>query len=476
MSIDKVVLVDDRPNEITPIIHEFNRKGIATLYYEDPDELLSDSAKIPLGTQLIILDLFLGEADEGISKARDMVLYFSEKIRNPYIIVVFSKNHTRFPEMIENIEADMRNEEFSEYNFPVNIIQISSELADGKGEATYEGEKILSDVNNELNSNTNIKFLFELNQIYNKAFHEIWLNVFNKEKFESIEERKSGINARIFRIISDFDKVYQYSGSLTGLGTLHLILKYSEQILLENPIENDLDIVESTLEEHDKLILNGLLLSHPTEFLKKNEKIKNISGLIWYDNQISLDLDEYRQPDSPGRIDYIVAPQGISSTLRKAAFGRQLVKILERKDEFIKPAFLNITPYCDIAREGHEKVKNYIVVEGYVFNLRAFRMVIEETLEENYHTDFTANALLPNEKNKKNYGFIVFKNEINLQIIDEPKFFVYKSKSIKTVDLESNRDIEEHCCVERYLIKEIVNDIQHKVSAEISRVGISLLD
>ena len=77
--INKCLIVDDRFDEVKDLIFKLNEKAISTDYRKD---VLGRDVFIDPNTQLVILDLYLAEEDQGsFESAIDTVEFFNDTIK-----------------------------------------------------------------------------------------------------------------------------------------------------------------------------------------------------------------------------------------------------------------------------------------------------------------------------------------------------------------------------------------------------------
>ena len=100
----RVVIVDDEEKEAIPVIREFSKRGVPSVYYKDVNDLPTSDAEKLLGVRLAVLDLdLIGGADSEKSMVSTLLGYLRKVLRSdngPYGILIWTK-HVNVRELFE---------------------------------------------------------------------------------------------------------------------------------------------------------------------------------------------------------------------------------------------------------------------------------------------------------------------------------------------------------------------------------------
>lgn len=145
----RVVIVDDEEKEAIPVIREFSKRGVPSVYYKDVDDLPSSDAQKLLGVRLAVLDMdLIGGAVSEKSMISTLLGYLRKVLRSdngPYGILIWTKHVTvkeLFEEEIFNVPDIPK---------PVFVVCISKyECRDKKG--NFQLKKVASKISKTLDS------------------------------------------------------------------------------------------------------------------------------------------------------------------------------------------------------------------------------------------------------------------------------------------------------------------------------------
>lgn len=93
-----VVIIDDQPNEVMPIIQALSKKGISTTYYQGNDPNLLPNTPCQF-IRLVFLDLQLIETSNEHQITKNIINILEKIIspnNGPYILVIWSKNSSKY--------------------------------------------------------------------------------------------------------------------------------------------------------------------------------------------------------------------------------------------------------------------------------------------------------------------------------------------------------------------------------------------
>ena len=86
--INKCLIVDDKFEEVKNVIIALNKKAISTDYRQD---ILEMNVEIDPNTQLVVLDLYMGESQDSIEQAVNSVQFLNEKIQGAVLACCVDK-------------------------------------------------------------------------------------------------------------------------------------------------------------------------------------------------------------------------------------------------------------------------------------------------------------------------------------------------------------------------------------------------
>lgn len=476
--INKCLIIDNRFNEVKDIILKLNEKAISTDYRKD---LLGKNVFIDHNTQLVILDLFLSDEDQGTyDSAIDTVDFLNENIYGPYFLLIWTKQVDAFDEFKEKLQQEaiiINNDSDNIKNFPLDIIRLDfNKITGSQNKETVDKviECIYDYINKIEEKYINIYSYMKLTKIFQEQSSIFWdilrpKNISDNLTSDSFSTKYNDVLGAAFY---SFDKAFNYEKS--GKGFLDIHVRFLENELTLNHLDYksegtglDAEIKE---EINSKLIIHSFESNSPADampgliykldYLDDNlieklncsyiENYKNFTSkffklsCLWkqlgrnHNNFSYKKLIEIRVNDDnidiireyfDNNIEY-ETDEKLSSIITK-----QLISSVE-------VGRLIVTPYCDFA---HGKKSDVLYLEILILN------------DFNHRTEDVNKMLKPN---------------VNLINLHNGKFIMYIPSQYKICDL---KDIGKDP-YKFYIRKEYVNEIQINVANSISRIGTTIIE
>jgi len=313
----KVIVVDDKYEEIEPFLSALWKKGIPCIYLDGQHENLPQ--KPFCGVRLIFLDIVLGtEGTSGKNKASPVANIVKHIVGNnpsPYFIVFWTKH----PELVDEVLRYLRLENIS----PVGNLCRAKPTGTNIEKETSE---IMKEIDSKLAELGAFNYLLNWENIVEKAAHNFTADLFSIIPAEGIQE--------------DWSKqVTSLMGSLA--------LAYTEQYSLSNSEE---DIRNAFLKMTDgfKDSLQQTIKSEPLEFHKNLkddlidlEKIAKINASLFFDFK----------PEKTPSFGNVFIDQNpdrhLVESLEKSIFPNP------KKPDNVSIAGMIITPSCDIINKKY---------------------------------------------------------------------------------------------------------------------------
>lgn len=275
--INKCLIVDNRFDEVKEIILKLNEKAISTDYRRD---VLGRGVFIDPNTQLVILDLFLSDENQGsYDSAIETVEFLNDHIKGPYFLLIWTKHEEKFCEFKE----ECKNIDRSIKNFPLDI-----RILDFNKVASYDNEKIVDDVikdiydyiNNIEEKYVNVYCYLKLTKIFQEQSSMFWDILKPKNLADDLTPANfsTKYNNVLGGAFGSFDKAFNYEKS--GKGFLDIHARFLENELTLNHL--DYESNNEGLEEKLKEEINAKLITH--SFDNNNSPKNGMPGLIYKDN------------------------------------------------------------------------------------------------------------------------------------------------------------------------------------------------
>ena len=420
-SFDKILFIDDKIDEVSKAISYFNKKGISTVHLTNA---LESGVEIDSHTKLVILDLYLSKTDH--EDAVYTVQFLAEKIKVPYILLVWSSNPIE--QFINDINKVLvESEKINKLNFPLVVDAIED-----INKVAYDEEKFYNSIN-ELLSDRLEKFVnfvakFNFMKIYSQSSSKLWefINDNLEHDFIDFDERSVKLNEFTGQILEASDKAFGYVSSGKGLMKFQSILSeeyidahrltFDTQLPISNKIKNKakfLFVTSNVYEEEVKKHKPGLLL--------KSDKLSS-------QNLYISTIDSYFQRE-----------------VTKNDNGYSLKYDTDKRLEFKTDEYhLIVTPDCDQSNDKH--------ITTLILEMKIVKF-----------------SNLSNEKLK---GFQKYlKGNVHCELIGEDTYVLYALKNLQTIHKEF--EIKKEDVAEFKFNKEYLDKIRHELSGHLSRIGLS---
>ena len=438
-SLDNILIIDNNPNEVEWLVKLLNNKGISTSFITNP---LNPESKVVLNpnTKLVILDLYLDEVEESYEVALSVVQLLSEKIKGPYLVIIWSKNEVdSFRDALDNQVIKC----FPQKNYPVIIDKIDkTRFAKG-----INDPEILGHIENIILrhlENSNIDAFFSFLSINYNA-NDIWSFVKDNINSDDISAHKINdeANKLIGALFTATDLAFGYEDS--GKGLFKFRNSLVDNNLSINPIKYTKPSGEINIDLKKKV---NILLS----FHKTSDRFSDYHkpGLI-----IGKGIDKYVPPVDYFR-EYFYSKSFNDCKPVQKGDGSWIYKRNEQNFyEFnLSIKYIIITAECDYSNN-----KNHSTLL-----LRA--LVVEDLTHDDGTPRIVGNAkekLISNIKEPLD-------TYIDMQISNKA-IMIYNLKEFFTI--RKDIDIKFDDVEPQYLNKELLDYIRHSVSSNISRVGLS---
>lgn len=496
--INKCLIIDNRFDEVKDIILKLNEKAISTDYRRD---VLGRGVFIDPNTQLVILDLFLSDENQGsYDSAIETVEFLNDHIKGPYFLLIWTRHEEKFckfKEDCKNIDIRSTDENRSIKNFPLDI-----SVLDFNKVASYDNEKIVDDVikyiydyiNNIEEKYVNIYCYLKLTKIFQEQSSMFWDILKPKNLADDLtpDSFSTKYNNVLGSAFGSFDKAFNYEKSGKGFLDIHARFLENELTLNHLDYESNNEGLEKKLKEE----INAKLITHSFDI---NEPESGMPGLIYKvdDENINklgefLDLfvekeqnlDGFDQNDELESIylatfkykyfklkglwisigctgddfDYKILMNSIIDDnnyvkivnyLNRRTTGLNVNKCSSVNDNLnelllnnVKMGKLIITPYCDFA---HGKKSDVLYLDVLILN--GLNHSIKEIRK-------------------------MFKKNVNIVNLHNGKFIMYIPSQYKLCDLKYvGKELYKF-----YISKEYVNEIQINVANSISRIGTTIIE
>lgn len=278
--INKCLIVDDRFDEVKDLIFKLNEKAISTDYRKD---VLGRDVFIDPNTQLVILDLYLAEEDQGsFESAIDTVEFFNDTIKGPYFLLVWTKHKDKFnefKEMLQQGAISKNNDSDKIINFPLDIEILGfNKITGSQNEETVDNviEYIYDYINKIEERYINIYSYMKLTKIFQEQSSMFW-DILRPKNFvddftsDSFSTKYNDVLGTAF---DTFDRAFNYEKS--GKGFLSIHARFLESLLTVDGL--NYRISDAVLEDDIKTEINSRLIVH--EFNENKPKI-GMPGLIY---------------------------------------------------------------------------------------------------------------------------------------------------------------------------------------------------
>lgn len=415
-----VVIIDDKMEEALPLMMVLSKLDIPFKYFSGKVDELPAS---PLNNvRILFLDIEL-EGMEGVMQDKTKLSTLAEVIDKvisercqPYIIIAWT-NHK---ELVDELKKYIQN------NKKMPLLSLCIDKADcivNDNNEYFDLNAITTEVNSKLkNSDIFIYFL-------------LWQNLVNKA-------------ASI--VINDIASVYDYDENWNGklLNVLHLLAEaYAGKQVSDDTIK------------YSMLGFNGLFLDILENLIIKKEKTDENKNL--YEIRVNL-TDEERikgelnrrllisfernEKPMPGNIYYnIESKEDEKKEFLIGIDDKNISKYSENDNDNVvnksKLIRLEVSPVCDYAQNKWKKCR---ILQG---------IIIPQSFE--------------NKIKKADY---IYKSPLFL-LDNEPVYLVFDIRYLTSVEIKNLENKESLMRIR----KELLNDIQTKISAHISRLGITSL-
>lgn len=498
--INKCLIVDDKFEEVKNVIIALNEKAISTDYRQN---ILAQKVEIDPNTQLVVLDLYMGESQDSIEQAVNSVQFLNEKIKGPYWLAVWTKHTDKFNSFVNEINDKFKPED----NFPLNIQQLQGiKTTNGIDSdiAQKTVDSLLEYINQIKEDSRNLYEYLRLSRIYQRNASLLWGIL--KEGYNSIEKSHEKYRKYFDEILGEafnvFDKTFNFEKS--GKGFLHIHSKLLEHQLTDEQIDYEVRNSKRLTDQIRKNI-NSELIVH--KFSTTKQPNKKLPGLIYtIDNQKKKEdlVDEliskyyYPEPKDESNADKDKYRLGSEIVLACMLFDFKLPdnntdnnikKIFNqmKKDELPKYfGEIESEDLKNIEDSSKENSGEYPITEY----LRYFLYNSEQSPKCTFGNmlitpfcDFAHNKkedvfYLPVMLLEYNNGGEQLKGLLNksptIHCIDlnDGRYLIYKENMYNVDSFETMGETK----LEFYLTKETVNEIQINVAKNISRIGISTID
>lgn len=496
--INKCLIVDDKFEEVKNVIIALNEKAISTDYRQN---ILAQKVEIDPNTQLVVLDLYMGESQDSIEQAVNSVQFLNEKIKGPYWLAVWTKHTDKFNSFVNEINDKFKPED----NFPLNIQQL-------QGRKTTNGidsdiaqktvDSLLEYINQIKEDSRNLYEYLRLSRIYQRNASLLWGIL--KKGYNSIEKSHDEYRKYFDEILGDafdvFDKTFNFEKS--GKGFLHIHSKLLEQQLTDEQIDYKVP-TDKRLTDQIRKNINSELIVHKFSTAKQpSEKLPGLIYTISNSNKAEKKnlVNELISPFYPGtkiesntdNKEYILGGEKVlvcmlfDFLLPEDKTYNDIKNILKqmKKDELTK-YFREIKPE-DIENLSQKNSDNDPIKENLDYFLYDNNQSSKCTFGNMLITPFCDFAhskkkdvfYLPvilleyNKEGEKLKGFLNKSPAIHSIDLNDGRYLIYKENMYNVDDFEKIRGTKQ----EFYLTKETVNEIQINVAKNISRIGISTIE
>ncbi|MEA4821786.1 MAG: hypothetical protein VB122_06125 [Erysipelotrichales bacterium] len=437
MKIDKVLLIDDNYSDVDKLIFALSEMGISVDYKKDA---LVREVKICEYTQIVILDLFIGEGVTSFNNAVETVMFLSENIVGPYFIFIWSKHISEFEIFLTEIDLLVENEKLK--NYPLKIVNMcNTKLSQQTENAETSSiiKEILKNIKALENEYSNIFSFIEVTTLFREKSTAIWnlLSEYQDSyKMLKVSDYSSYKEMQVANLLSTLDSDFKYEKSGKGL------------VLLQS-----------------KLLENSLTISPVNYSYSKNSNQSTINSITYAINSKLLinkiiQNNYFTNEKKPGMIRKIY----------------EVKKINEIMNDFFKPANLNqevifllgdlyVTPFCDYA---NNKRKNIILLPVVII------------FTDNDLKSFKKYLTSPAVEIKQIKWKHIKDNKVELEKIADEELMdcdtnVYICFKPNTVYTEETKDVKRHH-YNFYISKDMVNEIQQSVSNNLNRMGMLLMN
>ena len=416
--VNKVVIIDDKQNEIIKLQETLEKKGFWTIWH-NPTEKNDENHKKINNADMIFLDLWINESDANldgqISQIRKILKMSKGFGSNPYGVVLWTKHDDEISKFKEKIAEDAKH-----YDLPLFITNLDKSAYLKKN--NYD--VLIDDLNTVLQKNTTSEFLIEWNVLVQKGKNESIKSIYSL--VDGYDEEKE-INLRHvlqklalgYSGISD-DDVKNCNIKQEARKAFCEFLNY--EILHNTSIDTDLTMFEDctcSLNEPDKMKIYG-----------------KINKVLLLD---SKNIDQ--RVVIPGNIYEIVD----SSCIYRIKEGMKNNNNVE-KEKYI---LIEVTPPCDYAN-GKNKTGRRRVVGGLILKNEA------------------VNDGKPKDPYKRNHFTNVY--PLVLEDDDEPKMIIFDFMYFGTIEEDQLKDETKYKIIYRAKNR-YFSDILNTMAANMSRIG-----
>lgn len=487
--INKCLIVDDKFEEVKNVIIALNKKAISTDYRQD---ILEMNVEIDPNTQLVVLDLYMGESQDSIEQAVNSVQFLNEKIQGPYWLAVWTKHTDKFNSFVNEINDKLNPKN----NFPLNIQQL-------QGKKTTNGidsdiaqktvDSLLEYINQIKEDSRNLYEYLRLSRIYQRNASLLWGIL--REGYDISEKSHVKYREYFDEILGEafdvFDKTFNFEKS--GKGFLHIHSKLLEHQLTDEQIDYE-DRNSKRLTDQIRKNINSELIVH--KFSTTKQPNKKLPGLIYtIDNQkkkkdlVDGLISKYYKSKYELGSEIVLACMLFNFVLPPNKTDNDIKKIFEQMKKDDLPKYFE-----EIKSEDLKNIEDSSKENSGEYSITKYLRYFLYNSEQSPKCTFGNMLITPfcdfaHGKKKDVFYLPVILLEYNKEG-EKLKGFLNKSPTIHYIDLNDDRyliyqenmynvDIFEtmgETKLEFYLTKETVNEIQINVAKNISRIGISTID
>lgn len=459
----RVVIIDDKFGEVLPLIRILSRERVAVTYFSGKEKELPDEPFTDV--RIVFLDIVLEGVDllddkTIISTLTNVVGRIVSKENGPFVLAVWAKKSDSESNIVKRIKEALREKGF--YTIDVDLEKTSFFKREKDDTYTFREDKI-RDLNKKLQEKLGevdiLKVFIQWENIVNEAASE---TVNEVSKFSKYDENWNNEMKKIFyhlakawlgKLIEETEDGENIRGSFY---TFHLIfgdilekkLQLKEITKIEFEKRDLEDRIGSKINTHILLDMSQRSDIYPGNVYKTETEIKQLI----YD---SIDRDalisDFARSIRRNKTD-LLNKKGILKKIYRKNFNSFFKKVRERLKKVAIPVIVEVSPVCDHVQK---KLKKYKYVDGFLCPAIAKIDNIQIRMNEklNQHALFLYTTPI-----------IRYKERQYILILD----FRYFSSA----DKEFFSDKELLFRIRR----ELLSDIQIKLSSHINRTGVLYLD
>lgn len=476
--INKCLIIDNRIDEVNDIILKLNEKSISTDYRKD---VLERNVFIDPNTQLVILDLFLNDEDQGrYDSAIDTVHFLNEKINGPYFLLIWTKRKELFEEFKEKLEGEVisiNNDSDKSINFPLDIIRLDfNKVAGSQNEETVEKviECIRDYIKNIEEKYINIYSYMKLTKIFQEQSSIFW-DILRPKNFAdnlTYDSFSTKYNEALGAAFDSFDKAFNYEKS--GKGFLDIYARFLENELTLNHL--DYNSNSNVLDYEVKEEINAKLITHSFDYNKpKNGMPGLIYKLDYLDDKLLEELNYSYIENYTKFTKEFFKLSCLWGKLGKKPSNfsyKELIEIRVNDEniDIVREYFGNNIEY-----ETNEKLSS-IITKQLLSSVKVGRLIItpycDFAHEKKLDVLYLEILILSDFNRRKEDVNRMLKPNVNLINLHNGKFIMYIPSQYKLCEL---KDIGKEL-YKFYISKEYVNEIQINIANSISRIGTTIIE